>query len=243
MTVPVPPARADSLAARSRRRRVIATGISGTALLGISLSTKAGSPEFYVLTLGLAGTWALGALGSGPVQLDIAGIRDKGMRQSVAVPVLTGVAAFGVFYGAARLARHIPALNRATANVLHYADEGSTPLVLLTASANAVAEEIFFRGSLWSLVQDTHPVVQTTVAYTAATAVTRNPALVLAGAATSVLFGLQRRASGGTLAPALTHLTWSLLTLRYLPPLFRAPDEMRRPLAVAIGSAEILGRH
>jgi len=33
-------------------------------------------------------------------------------------------------------------------------------------------------------------------------------------------------ASGGILAPALSHLTWSLLMLRYLPPLFPAP---RRP--------------
>jgi membrane protease YdiL (CAAX protease family) len=46
---------------------------------------------------------------------------------------------------------------------------------------------------------------------------------VLAGTATSVLFGLQRRTSGGVLAPALTHLTWSLLMLRYLPPLFPTP--------------------
>ena len=38
-----------------------------------------------------------------------------------------------------------------------------------------------------------------------------------------MLFGLQRRTSGGILAPALTHLTWSLLMLRYLPPLFPAP--------------------
>jgi len=35
------------------------------------------------------------------------------------------------------------------------------------------------------------------------------------------LFGLQRRASGGIQAPVLTHLTWSTLMLRYLPPLFR----------------------
>ena len=56
-----------------------------------------------------------------------------------------------------------------------------------------------------------------------ATVDTRNPALVLAGTATSVLFGLQRRTSGGILAPALTHLTWSLLMLRYLPPLFQTP--------------------
>ena len=41
-----------------------------------------------------------------------------------------------------------PPLNRAVGSVLHYADDGSTPLVLATASANAVAEELFFRGAL-----------------------------------------------------------------------------------------------
>jgi membrane protease YdiL (CAAX protease family) len=71
--------------------------------------------------------------------------------------------------------------------------------------------------------------VTTTIAYTAATAATRNPALVLAGAVTSVLFGLQRRASGGVLAPSLAHLTWSLLMLRYLPPLFRPPPQDDSP--------------
>jgi membrane protease YdiL (CAAX protease family) len=35
------------------------------------------------------------------------------------------------------------------------------------------------------------------------------------------LFGLQRRATGGLQAPAITHLTWSTLMLRFLPPLFR----------------------
>ena len=141
------------------------------------------------------------------------------------MPVLTGAGAFGLFYGAAQLARHIPPLKRAIGNILHYADDGSTPLVLATASANAVAEELFFRGALWSLVAESHPVVKATLANTATTAATRNPALVLAGTATSVLFGLQR-ISGGILAPALSHLTWSLLMLRYLPPLFPAP---RRP--------------
>jgi membrane protease YdiL (CAAX protease family) len=218
-----PPAHAEP-AVRARRRRVVtATGVGGAGLLGISLSTKAGSPQFYLLTMGLAGTWAAGALGSGPFPLGTAQGQDGAQRCPVVMPVLTGVGAFGLFYGAARLARHIPPLNRAIGSVLHYADDGSTRLVLLTACANAVAEELFFRGALWSLVQDSHPIVKTTLAYAATTAATRNPALVLAGTATSVLFGLQRRTSGGILAPALTHLTWSLLMLRYLPPLFPTP--------------------
>jgi hypothetical protein len=42
-----------------------------------------------------------------------------------------------------------------------------------------------------------------------------------------VLFGLHRRASGSVLAPALTHLTWSLLMLNRLPPLFRDTPQIK----------------
>ncbi len=173
--------------------------------------------------MGLAGTWAIGALSSGPVPLG--GTQDpaKARRHAVVMPVLTGLGAFGLFYGAARLARHIPPLDRAICSVLTYADEGSTRLVLVTATANAVAEELFFRGAVWSVSGQSHRIAKTTLAYTVTTAASRNPALVLAGSATSVLFGVQRNTSGGVLAPALTHITWSLLMLRYLPPLFRAP--------------------
>ncbi len=44
---------------------------------------------------------------------------------------------------------------------------------------------------------------------------------MLAAVVMGTLFGAQRRASGGIQAPVLTHLTWSVLMLRYLPPLFR----------------------
>ena len=208
----------------ARRRAVIATGIGGAGLLGVSLSSPPGSRRFYLLTMGLAGTWAAGALGSGPLPLG-RGPGQPGERcRALVVPVLTGARAFGLFYGAARIARHIPVLDRAIGSVLRYEHDGSTSVVLLTASANALAEELFFRGALWALVEDAHPVITTTLAYAATAASARNPALVLAGAATSVLFGLQRHTTGGILAPALSHLTWSLLMLRYLPPLFRPPD-------------------
>jgi hypothetical protein len=226
----VPPAGAESATVRARRRRVVtATGIGGAGLLGISLSTKPGSPQFYVLTMAVAATWAAGALRSGPVHLGSIQDRGNAKRRPVVRPVLTGIGAFGLFYGAARLARHIPPLDRAIGGVLRYADKGSTRLVLLTACTNAVAEELFFRGALWPLVEESHPVVKTTLAYAAMTAATRNPALVLGGTVMGVLFGLQRRASGGILAPALTHVTWSVLMLCYLPPLFRTPQRPEAP--------------
>lgn len=200
---------------------LVATGIGGTALLGLSLSTEPGSPRFYILTMGLAGTWAAGALSSGHLPLGRPG-RRRGAHV-VVMPVLTGAASFCLFYGTARLARHIPSLNRAIGTVLGYADRGSMPLVLFTASANAVAEEMFFHGALWSAAPQSHPIAATTLAYAAATAATRNPALVLAGTATGILFGFQRHTSGGILAPALSHLTWSILMLTCLPPLYRTP--------------------
>ena len=80
--------------------------------------------------------------------------------------------------------------------------------------------QLFFRGALFATVRDEHPVVTSTALYTAATLATRNPALIAAAAVMGTLFGVQRRASGGVQAPALTHLTWSVLMLRYLPPLF-----------------------
>ena len=64
---------------------------------------------------------------------------------------------------------------------------------------------------------------------------TRNPALVLASLAMGTLFGLQRRATGGIQAPMLTHLTWSALMLRYLPPLFRDRPDVRDPRPAAEG--------
>jgi membrane protease YdiL (CAAX protease family) len=133
------------------------------------------------------------------------------------------VAAFGAFYAAALVVRRIPLLDEAMTSVLSYATRGTGPLVLTTALANAVAEEVFFRGALYAALAERRAVPVSTAVYVTATAATRNPALVLASAAMGTLFAAQRRASGGVQAPILTHLTWSALMLRYLPPLFREP--------------------
>jgi len=76
-----------------------------------------------------------------------------------------------------------------------------------------------------------NPVPWSTAVYMLATVATRNPALVLASGVMGALFGLQRRASGGIGAPMLTHLTWSTLMLRYLPPLFADPAQPRPTVA------------
>ena len=202
-----------------------AAGLGAAALLRSSFAARAGSARFYLLTASLAGTWAGGALGAGPIPWrgdDWRNGHGSAAQALIVVPVVTGAATFALFYGAARAARRHRALRRAIASVLRYAEAGSTPLVVLIASGSGVAEELFFRGALWT---GPYPLRTTTLAYAASTAATGNPALVLAGLITSVVFGWQRHTTGGVLAPAVTHVTWSVLMLRYLPPLFRNADQ------------------
>ena len=230
LTHVVPVDHVESPEVKRRRRRVVAgVSVVGASLLGASLSTRPGSKEFYGATLSVAGVWTAGGVLSGPLHLGWIQSRDRRLRRPVVTPVATGVGAFGFFYACALVARRIPVLDRAISRVLVFAEEGDEPLVLLTTLANGVGEEVFFRGALYSALGAGRPVLTSTAVYTLATSTTRNPALVLAAVVMGTLFGYQRRASHGLQAPVLTHLTWSALMVRYLPPLFRrAHDEETR---------------
>ncbi|WP_280441825.1 CPBP family intramembrane metalloprotease [Nocardia brasiliensis] len=194
----------------ARRRRVAVVALAGTGLLGASFAAEPDSARFYRLTLATAATWTLG--GRTP--------REGEWPAPVLAPIALGAATFAVFYGCGLVARRIPFLRKAITGVLRYAERGPTPRVLLITLANGAAEEIFFRGAVYS-VAGRHPVLASTGVYACTTAATRNPALVLASVLMGTLFGLQRRATGGIQAPMLTHLTWSTLMVQYLPRLFR----------------------
>ena len=215
---------------RGRRCLLAAAGLSGAALLRMSLSAETDSRRFYALTAGLAGTWTAGALLTTAVPVRSDGRRPLAVE--VTASAVTGAATFALLYAAARVARSNPFLRRAIASVLRYADQGTTPAVLLTASVNAVAEELFFRGALWD-ASGADPLASTTLVYTVFTAATGNPALIIGGVITSVIFGQQRAWSGGVAAPAIAHLTWSALMLTYLPPMFR-PSTASGPRLVSL---------
>src|SRR3954462_3864321 len=205
---------------RRRRRVTGATAVSGAALLGVSLSTPPGSPRFYWLTLGVAGTWGVGGLASGPLHLGRMFGPGEQLRRPMLTPVVSGGGAFGAFSAAALVARRIPVLERAIGSVLRYADQGTTPLVLTTTLANGVAEEVFFRGSVYAAAGADRPVLTSTAVYGLATSATRNPVLVMASVPMGLLFAQQRRITGGIQAPSPPHVVWSPLMPRYLPPLF-----------------------
>lgn len=233
VTQKVPRDHHESDAAFAHRRRVVAgVSLAGSALLGAALSTEPDSTAFYVSTFAVAATWTAGAFASGPLHLGYMRSRHQDLERPVIAPAAAGVAAFGVFYAGALIARHIPVLDEGLGHVLQFADQGTTPLVIATTILNGAAEELFFRGALYAAIGERYPVAVSTGIYMVATCATRNPALVLAAGAMGALFGLQRRATGGVQAPIITHATWSSLMLRYLPPLFRDDAARTHPVRI-----------
>ena len=210
----------QSDAAFRRRRIVVAVVVVlGATLLGISLSVQPADPAFYPLTFGLAALWVAGGFASGPLHL---GWSDSptGIRRPILVPVLLGLAASAVFVVGALVVRDIPSVHRLVNQVLAHAKFGSTWVVLLIAVLNGIAEEVFFRGALYAAIGRRRPVLISTVVYTLATLATGNFMLVFAALTLGAVLGLERRATGGILAPILTHVTWSLVMFFALPPLF-----------------------
>ncbi len=218
----VPVKHEESLAVRRRRRRVVlGTSVVGASLLGAGLNTRPGSKAFYSTTLAVAGIYTGGGFASGPLHLGWIQLHDRTIQRPIITPVLTGAGAFGVFYVGAHVVKLVPPLGRAVASVLQFADQGDGRLVTLTTLSNAVAEEVFFRGAVYATLENYQPVLSSTAVYMIATLPARNPMLVFAAGLMGGLWGAQRRASNGLQAPLLTHLTWSTLMLRYLPPVFK----------------------
>ncbi len=206
---------------RYRRVVVAITLVVGATLLGLSFATEQGDPAFYPLTFGLAATWALGSLISGPLHLghiEILGAR----RRPVVTPILVGLVLAAVFVVGALIMREIPPLAALTEDVLGYARAGNLYLLLVITLVNGVAEELFFRGALFAAIGRRRPVLISTILYALATVAGGNPVLVFAAAVLGTVVGLQRRAGGGVLAPILTHITWSLSMLLVLPQIFPA---------------------
>jgi membrane protease YdiL (CAAX protease family) len=203
-------------------RRRIVVGITlavGATLLGLSFSVRQGDPAFYPLTFGLAATWTLGSLLSGPLHLGHI-LRGGTLRRPIITPIASGLLLAAVFVVGAFFIRTIPALASLTEDVLGYARLGNLWIILAITLVNGIAEELFFRGALFAAIGIWHPVLISTVTYALATIAGGNAVLVFAAALLGTVVALERRASGGILAPILTHITWSLTMLLVLPPIF-----------------------
>ncbi|MET0196674.1 MULTISPECIES: CPBP family intramembrane glutamic endopeptidase [Nocardiaceae] len=203
------------------RRRIVVgiTLVVGAVLLGVSLSVSPGDNAFYPLTIALAATWIIGGFVSGPLHLGRITFNGS-MRRPIITPILIGLAAGGVFVVGGLVVRQIPPLADFVANVLAHATMGSMGLIVFITLLNGVAEEIFFRGALFAAIGRRKPVLISTLVYTVVTLASGNPMLAFAAITLGFVLALQRRSSGGILAPMLTHVAWSTVMVFALPPLF-----------------------
>lgn len=204
-----------------RRRRVVVAVVLviGATLLGFSLNLEPGDTSFYVFTLALAAVWAIGARVSGPLHLGCVKFRGRHQRPYI-TGTLIGVLLGAVFIVGALVAREIPPVRDYIVDVLEYADYGALWLVALITVINGVAEEMFFRGALFTAIGKAYPVVLSTVVYAIAVSAAGNPMLGFAGLILGGVCAYERRITGGVLAPMLTHFFWGLVMVLALPPIF-----------------------
>ncbi|MCV7382473.1 CPBP family intramembrane glutamic endopeptidase [Mycolicibacter longobardus] len=203
-----------------RRRAVVGVVVLiGAGVLGVMHTKLPGDAWFYWLSLVLAAVWSVGALVSGPLHLGVLRFRGRNER-----PVFTGTGVGlvlgGVFLLAGFVIAKIPPLAGQVTAILDYAGGVSWRLVVLIAIVNAIAEEMFFRGALFSAFGRHSPLVWSTLLYVAAMMAGGNLMVGVAALVLGTVCAIERRATGGVLAPVLTHLVWSLVMVLALPPIF-----------------------
>jgi CAAX protease family protein len=205
-----------------RRRQLVSAVVVlvGAGVLGYSLSIPPeDNVKFSLATLVLAGVWTVGAFASGPLHLGRVGRPaepDLMAPRPVVQPLLIGALLAALFVVGAFIVREIPWLDEQVSKVLAHTGQGSALLLLIVTVSNGIAEELFFRGALYAAVKR-NQILWTTIAYTVATLATGNVMLGFAAILLGLVVGLQRRASGGILAPIITHLVWSVTMLYVLP--------------------------
>lgn len=204
-----------------QRRRVVVgvVVLIGAAVLVAMHSKLPGDASFYWLSLVLAAVWTVGAVVAGPLHLGVLRFRGRNER-----PVFTGTGVGlllgGVFLLGGLAVQDIPPLADQVVAILAYTTEVSWRLVVLIALCNAIAEELFFRGALFSAFGRRSPFVWSTLLYIAAMMAAGNLMVGVAALILGTVCAFERRATGGVLAPVLTHLVWGLVMVLALPPIF-----------------------
>jgi CAAX protease family protein len=219
LVTPVGPVESEPATGLVRRRVVAAvTLVVGAAVLAWALRITPGDPTFYAATLLLAAVWLVGAFASGPLYPGRARTRSGGKDGRAVVQSLAlGTLLIAVFLAGAVVVARLPRLSQSVEELLDHAQYGALPVVAAITALNGVAEELYFRGALFSAVGGPRAVPFTTVVYTLTTVPTGIPLLVFAAAVLGTTTALQRRVTGGVLGPALTHVVWSLGMLFLLP--------------------------
>jgi len=203
-----------------RRTVVAATLVVGTALLGYGLHTRGDTAGFYAATVATAVVWIVGGLAAGGVRWCPPPSPVPRARQFAGAAAI-GVALYAILVALDLVVREIPFLSDALDRVLSDADRGPLVAVLVVTLVNAVAEEVFFRGACYDLMErragERAAVVATIVVYVAVTAVSANVVLIAAAVLVGTVTTVERRVTGAIGPSVVTHVVWSALMVTAFP--------------------------
>ncbi|WP_022909264.1 CPBP family intramembrane glutamic endopeptidase [Aestuariimicrobium kwangyangense] len=208
-----------------RRRIVVVVTIAvGAVALGLALDIAPGDVSFYPAALGVAALWMVGAVASGPLHLGRGRTRSGGGSRGVLQGFLLGLGLLVVFLLGAVVVGRIPVLRRPVDDLLAHAAHGSLPIVAAITFVNGVAEELFFRGAVYSSSPRRWAIPVSTLCYAASTLWSGVPLLTFGALCLGLLTSAQRRVTGGVAGPIAAHLTWSLGMLLLLGPALSLGD-------------------
>ena len=191
------------------------TAVCAAVALAWSLNIAPGDRLFYPATFLVASIYGVGCV---VVRLLTgAGFSMTLRRRDVREAFGAGLALAAAFCVGAFLVRFLPFLQDPVSRLLDHARVGSLALVALTTVVNGLAEEFFYRGSLWSVIPRRWRLLLTTLAYTIVTAMVGIPLLAFAAAVLGLVAGVLRTRSRSLGGPVIVHLTWSLTMLVALP--------------------------
>jgi membrane protease YdiL (CAAX protease family) len=207
---PVPRDHSETPEQLVQRRWVSAVTLAiASFLMAWTLRISPGDPALYAITLALGTTWVVGALMSGKLYLGSANYRRGGQdSRAIVQPLLVGLLLVVLFLAGAVIVAAIPALREPLLALMAHARLSILPVMVGLLFLNAVAAELFFRGGLYAATGGQHAVLITTFVFALSTVATGIPTLVVGAAVLGAVVGLQRRVTGGVLAPIITHLTW-----------------------------------
>ncbi|UCR89940.1 CPBP family glutamic-type intramembrane protease [Mycetocola spongiae] len=143
--------------------------------------------------------------------------RGTRLLRHVGEPLCAAALLAGIFALGALFASHVPVLRAAIAQVTAHVGAGPLWVVALAACAAGIAEEAYFRGSVYTACAGRSPILLSTLLYALITAASGNLLLVLAALLLGAVAALLRARSGAIWAPMILHAAWSLAMLWVLP--------------------------
>lgn len=191
----------------------IATLGAGAGATWASLTLPPGDSRFVPYALILASIWAFGS-----VLVGLRGIFGLGEREGLLRAIGVGAALCAASVAGGAVVRFVPWLGDLVKEVLSHSASGSLATIAVVTALAGIAEELFFRGALYSLVP-VRPVVLTTVLYALVTAASGNLMLVGAALLVGSVTAYQRYLTGGVVISLATHVVWAMTMLFALPPL------------------------